>query len=120
MNSIKSVVSGLFVYLAGSILTAIFVGFISSIVLSGYPQAGGFPNSMGPFVLIVMRLLFVFIGGFVAGRIAIEKPVAHGFILGVIALFLGLLFEGVNDTWFDTVSLILIVPLASWGASIVK
>jgi hypothetical protein len=120
MNSLKSIMSGLFVYLAGSLVTILFLGVFASSILSSYPQAKYLPNWAGPSVLVAIKLLFVLIGGFVAGRIAVDRPVWHGFVMGGFVLFWGLIFERGNGTLIDIVPLVLIVPLASWGASIAK
>ena len=115
------IVAGFLVDAVGSIV----VGFVYFILKIGITVAEG--ENPGEIVLsttdyvmsTVFGLVFVVVGGYIAGRMAGIRPTMHGMCVGVAGLVAGILLGLVPDpqapTWFNVVSLITVVPMAGLG-----
>ena len=75
----------------------------------------------GQNLLIVLAYLSVFevVGGYIAGRIAIRKPVLHAVIVGLLVLFISgavsILTWDVATMWYEISALLAIVPMCFLG-----
>lgn len=76
---------------------------------------------------LVIGLLFVALGAFIAGRIARRDEVSHGFAVGVISAIVSFtcvfMDPGASPFWFQAVALILTIPsgfLGGWIASMLR
>lgn len=118
--SIKAIGLGLLLYLGGFMAAVVLMGILASILIPAYLQPEHVPDSEIPILFLMLELGFVFLGSFVAGKIAKKAHVTHGLIIGVIGLLLGLFLKSGNPVWFKAISSILILPMGAWGASVAK
>ena len=122
------IVVGLLVDLVGSL----FLGLGYSIVKVGTNMAAGVGGAdeivltaTDYFITAVFGLLLVVAGGYVAGRMARVRPVAHGLYVGLGVLVVTLIIEALAPDpaaplWFNVVSIIGVVPAATMGGRLAE
>jgi hypothetical protein len=125
--SIKAIVIGVLANLALSLTLGVVVLFIWGRILvsRGKTQleiAKDLPADPRFLVIaLVIGLLSLAVGGFVAGRIAGANHLWHGAFVGGIALAISLLIGGgSHPAWFKTSSLFLEIPAAALGALLAR
>ena len=69
---------------------------------------------MGP--ILVVGMLFVMVGGLIAGRMAPLAPLVNGAALGVLDLAVGVIFYSQAPNWYSNIALALTMPCALLGA----
>ncbi len=102
--SIKAIGLGLLLYLGGLFVAVVLLGILSSILIPAYFTPEHVPDEAIPILFLIMELGFVFLGSFVAGKIAKKAHVTHGIIIGVIGLLLGLNLNGGSHMEFKVIS----------------
>jgi len=117
------IVVGLLVDLVGSL----FLGLGYSIVKIGANVAAGgggadqiVLTATDYLVTAVFGLLLVVAGGYVAGRLARVRPVAHALYVGIAVLVVTVIIEVLAPDpaaplWFNVVSIAGVVPAATMG-----
>jgi hypothetical protein len=69
----------------------------------------------------VLGTLTVVVGGFVAARLASQRPYLNAGVFGALGIALGFLFFGEQEFWFDRgASFVLTIPAALLGAYLAK
>jgi putative membrane protein (TIGR04086 family) len=112
-------------------LGSIGVGVLYFVGIFGLQIARGAPASDEPFGtphLIVTEIVGLFlttVGGFAAARMARTRHIQHGIAVGFGALLVWLLVDWVSpsDTlpvWYETASLIGVVPVGALGGYVAK
>jgi hypothetical protein len=111
--SLKALAVGLAADIGGSAAFGALVGLL----LKGASSGRGGPGALKVhFVATLAGGLFcTALGGFLAGRIARQRPIFHGTLVGAFSLALGLVVRGSEPAWFDLASSILVVPAGALG-----
>lgn len=63
--------------------------FVSLVILAGASMVHGPPTAAYALTNLAISVFGAVLGGFVAGRLAPSRPLAHGIALGVLAFVLG-------------------------------
>jgi prepilin signal peptidase PulO-like enzyme (type II secretory pathway) len=129
--SIKGVVIGSLIDVGGSLLTS-FLYAIAYVVMLGPERLSpddiqrrlmSDPSYFG--VTLVMGVVFVGVGAYVAARIARERHLVHGGFVGLVDIGAGLVFlPSANlatwPAWYTPLSFGLTLPAALLGAYVAK
>lgn len=119
--NIKAIIVGTLVDIGGSIAIGIVIGIVAGII---YASSNGgmegfeeYSVTSVPLLVtsLIVGLVFVSLGGYVAGKIAKENEIMNALTVGVIAILLGILFTSVYPVWFNVASFGLILPFAYLG-----
>jgi hypothetical protein len=105
---------------AGAVVAGYFVFAASAALL--FQLSGQAPHSPAPLTFkvasIVWGVVFALIGGWVAARISVRNPVAHGAaVAALIALgaTISLIASGAGETWSQISALVVMAPSAWLG-----
>jgi len=98
----------------------VLLGILASILIPAYFNPELVPDEAIPILFLILELAFVFLGSFVAGKIAKKAHVTHGIIIGVIGLLLRFFLNGGSHMEYKVISSILIIPMGAWGAYVAK
>lgn len=130
--STKAIFSGILFDIGGSFLFLFFLFFIFSqiIIWKGTPAteivkkmeeiSSGNEMSINILKFLVV-ILFKLGGGFVAGKVASNRPGFHGGVVGIVGVGLDLLLGFISPTtssvpiWYNVLGSILFVPAAALG-----
>lgn len=128
--SIKAIITGLVVDIAGTFAFYFVFVLIASLLLTAtgrdirqieeFSKTPVFLNTS-----FLVGLLFTSLGGFVAARIAKKAEVKNAFFVGLASLIFGLIFIAVNFAaagfwWPDLLFLLLTIPSAMLGGYIYR
>lgn len=124
--NIKSVFLGFLVDIVGSLLVGFIIGIIAAILyvakgnrIDGFEQ---FYYSNLPIMIIslIVGLLFVILGGFIAGKVAKQDEILNACSVGMVGILFGLFFCWSLPLWYNIASFLLIMPCAYLGGLIAK
>ena len=123
--NIKAVGLGVLTDVGGSLVLGLMFGVVMVVALAvqGVPQNGVSVRLQEPIFLIpgmIFGFGFTLLGGFVAGRIAKQKQVLHGAIVGAISLLFGLPFWTSIPMWYNLLALAGGIPLGMLGGYIAR
>lgn len=122
--NVKAVVVGLIVDIGGTFLFFFLFSVIGAVLLS---SLGRDPDELNDFaetatfiaVSSLVGLLFSALGGYVSARISGRAEIRNALATGVLSVLVGIVFfagfPASPRSWFDLLSLILIIPFALLG-----
>ena len=121
--SIKAICAGLAVGLVGSTLSSIVVAAAFGVSLTPNALENELSNHTLLIVDLLFSLLFVFLGGYVAAKIAKANPKPSVITMAVIQLALIALTTLPKISalpWYTAITLLAPLPVAFWGARIAR
>ncbi len=125
--SIKAVLVGLIVDLAGSLLFGAASGVALGIILAVRGGAGAAQLEAGleSNVWILLSSLvggcaFTVLGGFVAGRMARQRQLLHGLLVGLASVVVFLLFVSQTPLWYSVAGMLVTPPAGAAGGFLAR
>lgn len=120
---IKALALGVLANIGGSLVLGIMLSLVMGIILGALGVSMNEINARmwGPILNLISGFGSAVLGGFVAGRIAKQKQVLHGAIVGAAWIFLGFLSgESFPPSWYNIVLFVGVVPFGMMGGRIAE
>lgn len=119
--NIKAIAIGSLVDIGGSLVFGMVMGLVIGVIYAvKNGNADGFEeyyysNSIMLMVFLVIGLLFVSLGGYVAGKTAKQNQILQAMGVGVCSIVFGAFFSADLPLWFNATSYALVLPFAYVG-----
>jgi hypothetical protein len=117
----RAIIAGLLVCLGGS---NIIGDIMTKIIFASAPPHSNkttfalslFHNNKMLIFMIILGSLFAFLGGFAAASFSKRNPLMQAAIVGILCLIYSIILKEINlSGWFETLSIIIPIPLSIMG-----